>query len=84
MTLSFQCQTTKTAYFGDLQPGFPHLDPHETVLLGPLTDGFGFDDFVVAAAGVGFDPTNVFASPEIPFLKTLKIKEGKYEFIVIE
>ena len=54
------------------------------MLLGPLTDGFGFDDFVVAAAGVGFDPTNVFASPEIPFLKTLKIKEGKYEFIVIE
>ena len=54
------------------------------MLLGPLTDGFGFDDFIVAAAGVGFDPTNVLASPEIPFLKTLKIKEGKYEFTVIE
>ena len=42
------------------------------MLLGTLADGFRLDDFVVAAVGVGLDPTNVFASTEVPFLQALK------------
>ena len=49
----------------------PHLDAHETMFLSPLTDGFRLYDLVVASVCVGFDPTNVFETPEVPFLQAL-------------
>ena len=52
-----------------------YLDPHEAVLLCPLANGFRLDDFVVTPVGICFDPTNVFASSEIPLFQALERKK---------